>query len=462
MSVLWTGKALAEACGGKLSGDFEASGVSIDTRSLTPGDLFVALTDQRDGHDFVKAAFAAGAAGALVTHRPDGVREDAPLVIVADVLSALEQIARAARARTGAKVVAVTGSVGKTGTKEMLRTALGGQGRVHAAEKSYNNHWGVPLTLARMPADTDFAVLEIGMNAPGEIGPLSKLAQPDVAVITTVAPVHMAAFKNVRGIAKAKAEIFEGLKAGGTAVLNREDKTYPMVSRRARKVDATQIRFGVDAGRPEYKLWLATVSADQTKISMRRHGKKLNFTLGAAGRHLAMNAMATLAAVEGLGGDVDAAAKALADWSVPEGRGARWLVETPSGTITLIDESYNANPTSMAAALEVLKAADGTRKLAILGDMLELGPDEAAIHAALADQVKGIDTVHSSGPLMESLHKALGQTQKGAWYPSSDALVADIKSLVQGGDAVMVKGSLGARMGQVVAAVKALGTAKRL
>lgn len=461
MSVLWTGQALAKACGGELTADFEANGVSIDTRSLTPGDFFVALKDQRDGHDFVKAAFAAGASGALVTHRPGGVREDAPLVIVPDVLAALEAIGKAARARTQAKVVAVTGSVGKTGTKEMLRTALSGQGRVHAAEKSYNNHWGVPLTLARMPADTDFAVMELGMNAPGEIGPLSRMVKPDVAMITTVAAVHMAAFKNIRGIAKAKAEIFEGLAKGGVAVLNREDKTYPILSRAARKVDAAQIRFGGDTGRPEYKLWLVSGSGNATRIAARIRGKKLSFMLGAPGRHLAMNALGTLAAIEGLGADVNRAAEALADWSVPDGRGARWHVETPKGVITLIDESYNANPTSMSAALSALKDTKAKRRVAILGDMLELGEDEATLHKELFPSVLGIEVVHCCGPLMKGLFDALPKLQQGKWYETSAVMSANIESLVSVGDAVMIKGSLGSKMGQVGEAVKALGQAKR-
>jgi len=461
MSVLWTGRALAKACDGALSADFEATGVSIDTRSLKKGELFVALTDQRDGHDFVKAAFAAGAGGALVTHRPRDVPSDAPLVVVPDVLCALERIGRAARARCGAKVIAVTGSVGKTGTKEMLRSMLAPQGKVHAAEKSFNNHWGVPLTLARMPEDTDFAVLELGMNHPGEIGPLSRMVEPDVAIITTVAPVHMLAFKNIRGVAKAKAEIFEGLKPGGVAVINREDKTYPQISRAARKADAEQLRFGWDAGRPEFKIRRCSVSGEKTTVAARLRGKKLTFEIGAPGRHLAMNALAALGAVESTGADVFFAAKTLADWSVPDGRGAQWLVTMGAKSLTLIDESYNANPVSMRAAFDVLRSTQATRRVAILGDMLELGADELALHAQLAASTDGIDVIHCCGPMMQELHKALPVAQKGAWFASSDQATKRIAELVKSGDAVMIKGSLGSRMGQVGEAVKQLGAAKR-
>lgn len=461
MSVLWKGNALAKACGGELSHDFEASGVSIDTRSLRTGDLFVALTDQRDGHDFVKAAFEAGASAALVTHRPNGVPSGSPLIIVPDVLIALEQIGRAARARCNAKVVAVTGSVGKTGTKEMLRTALAPQGKVHAAEKSFNNHWGVPLTLARMPQDTDFAVLELGMNHPGEIGPLSRMVEPDVAIITTVAPVHMLAFENIRGVAKAKAEIFEGLKAGGTAVINREDKTYPQISRAAKKAGAVQLRFGIDAGRPEFKIRRCDVSGEQTNVAARIRGKKLNFTLGAPGKHLAMNALAALGAVESIGADVKRAAEALARWSVPDGRGAQWQITLEGGTLTLIDESYNANPVSMRAAFDVLRATTAKRRVAILGDMLELGADEAVLHADLAEATDGLDQIHCCGPLMQGLHEALPKQQRGTLFATSTEAKNQIADLVRPGDAVMIKGSLGSKMGQVGEAVKQLGAAKR-
>ena len=258
--TLWTRDEAAAATGGASPRPWSASGVSIDTRSLAPGDLFVALTAARDGHDFVAQALANGAAAALVSRRPEGVPEDAPLLVVPDVLEALRALGRAARARFAGRVVAVTGSVGKTGSKEMLRTALGAQGSVHAAEKSFNNHWGVPLTLARMPADRDFAVIEIGMNAPGEIAPLARLARPHVALITTVEAVHLAAFRDVRGIAREKAAIFEGLEPGGAAVINRDIATYPILLAAARRAGARAVRFG-RTGRPEFRLMEVRVGA---------------------------------------------------------------------------------------------------------------------------------------------------------------------------------------------------------
>jgi UDP-N-acetylmuramoyl-tripeptide--D-alanyl-D-alanine ligase len=325
MSVLWTGRDAAAATGGRTTADWSATSVSIDTRTLEPGALFVALTDQRDGHDFVAAALEAGAAAALVSRVPDGVSADAPLLIVDDVLRALQDLARAARARSAARVIAVTGSVGKTGAKEMLRTALGVQGRVHAAERSLNNHWGVPLTLARMPAETDFAVIEIGMNHAGEIMPLSRLARPDVAVITTVAAVHMEAFDSIEQIAQAKAEIFAGLAEGGTAVLNANIETLPILRQAAARVTDDILTFGTAAD-ADFRLDSAKVVGTTTSIRATFRGREVLFKLGAPGRHLAMNALAVLAAVAAVGADAALAMMELGNWQAPDGRGAtrRW------------------------------------------------------------------------------------------------------------------------------------------
>jgi UDP-N-acetylmuramoyl-tripeptide--D-alanyl-D-alanine ligase len=472
--TLWTRDEAAAATGGASPRDWSATGVSIDTRSLAPGDLFVALTAARDGHDFVSAALDKGAAAALVSRRPEGVPDDAPLLVVPDVLDALRALGRGARARFRGRLVAVTGSVGKTGSKEMLRTALATQGGVHAAEKSFNNHWGVPLTLARMPPDRDFAVIEIGMNAPGEIAPLARLARPHVALVTTVEAVHLAAFRDLRGIAREKAAIFEGLEPGGAAILNRDIPTYPILLAAARRAGARPVRFG-RAGRPEFRLVEARVGAATTCAEARAHGAPFLFRLAAPGRHLAMNALGVLAAVEALGGDIARAAMGLAQWQAPEGRGARWTVLLGpgglDGAITLIDESYNANPAAMTAALEVFAGEapqDGMgrvrrgRRVAFLGDMLELGDRERELHASLAGvaAIRAVTTVHCAGPRMRALHEALPAAQRGEWFADAEAMAARAGRLVDAGDIAMVKGSFGSRVGQVVEAIKRMGDAR--
>ncbi|MFS4437323.1 UDP-N-acetylmuramoyl-tripeptide--D-alanyl-D-alanine ligase [Paracoccaceae bacterium GXU_MW_L88] len=470
---LWTAAEAAKATGGKAQGEWDVNGVSIDTRTIEKGDLFVALKDQRDGHDFVAQALEKGAGAALVSHLPEGVATDAPLLIVDDVLPALEKLGLAARARTQAKVIAVTGSVGKTGTKEMLRSALAGQGKIHAAEKSYNNHWGVPLTLARMPQDTDFAVIEIGMNHPGEIGPLARMAQPHVAIVTTVAPVHIAAFENVAGIAREKAAIFEGLVPGGTAVINRDIDTYPILYREAKARAGKVLRFG-QTGRPDYRLTRIQLQDEGTQFKLRHAKTDRLVKLAAPGRHLAQNASAVLAAVEAAGADPARAALALADWRPPPGRGARWEIhrsEMDGEVIDLIDESYNANPASMGAALDVLAASrplDGYgrvargRRIAILGDMLELGETEAEAHAAIAanPSMAQIDRVYCVGPLMRALYDALPRNKRGDWVERSSEFLPRLGRMIDEGDVVMVKGSLGSKMGLIVDGIKKLGDAR--
>ncbi|MEM9013215.1 MAG: UDP-N-acetylmuramoyl-tripeptide--D-alanyl-D-alanine ligase [Pseudomonadota bacterium] len=474
MTPLWTAEDAQAATGGTGPGGWAATGVSIDTRTLAPGDLFVALTDRRDGHDFVAAALKAGAAAALVSRVPKGVAEDAPLLRVEDTLAALRALGAAARARTRAQVIAVTGSVGKTGTKEMLRTALTPQGRVHASDRSYNNHWGVPLTLARMPAATDFAVIEIGMNAPGEIAPLSALTRPHVALVTNVSAVHIAAFRSVRAIAHEKALIFSGLAPGGAAILNRDSATYPSQLRIARRHAARLVRFGA-TGRPELRLVEARAGDHSTTIDARVEGRPLLFKLGAPGRHLALNALGALAAIGAAGGDITRAAVGLASWRAPEGRGARWRISLGDaaldGEILLIDESYNANPASMEAALEGLAAASTKddvgrvakgRRVAFLGDMLELGTDEVAFHRDLAglSALREIDRVHCAGALMRHLHAALPPACQGQWFETAEDLAAEARRLVDAGDVTMVKGSNGSRISRVVDAIRELGDAR--
>jgi UDP-N-acetylmuramoyl-tripeptide--D-alanyl-D-alanine ligase len=368
----------------------------------------------------------------------------------------------AARARTKAKVIGVTGSVGKTGTKEMLRAALQVQGKVHAAVRSFNNHWGVPLTLARMPADTDFAIIEIGMNHPGEIGPLARMAQLDVAVITIVAAVHMEAFDSVDQIAEEKAAIFEGLSAEGVAVVNPDIPTFATIE--AVRGAGKTILFGKSE---DADIQMKSVHAtDQgSAVDAMLHGEPILFKVGAPGAHLAMNGLAVLGAVEAVGGDVAQGMLALASWQAPSGRGQRFTVklEDKGGAIALIDESYNANPTSMQAALAVLASArppaESGHRVAFLGDMLELGPQELDIHAGLAAcaAMEHLDRVHTSGERMASLHAALPDHLRGQHFDTAAEMATCVNRLLDSGDVAMVKGSLGSKVGQVVTAIKTLG-----
>lgn len=472
---LWTASEAAAATGGRAVGDWAVNGVSIDTRTIQPGDLFVALTAARDGHDFVAQALEKGAGAALVSHVPEGVASDAPLLIVPDVLAGLEALAVAARARTGAKVVAVTGSVGKTSTKEMLRVVLGGQGKTHAAEASYNNHWGVPLTLARMPQDTDFAVIEIGMNHPGEIAPLARLARPHVAMITTVAAAHLEAFENIEGIAREKASIFEGLEPRGVAVVNGDLPTSAILEDVAHAHAARMITFG-EAARNHHRLTEVHLVDDVTVAQGRAWRRPVLFKVMAAGRHFAVNAMGVMAVAQALGLDTTMAASDIALWQPPAGRGFRQKVQLDKvmeeQVMDLIDDAFNANPTSMAAALEVLAAAQPTdglgrvakgRRVAILGDMLELGPDEMALHEGIASlpYIQAIDVIHCVGPRMNRLWQALPAPKRGDWTEEAKPMAERAHRLIDAGDVVLVKGSKGSKVSLVVDAIKKLGQGAR-
>lgn len=461
--ALWTASEAVAATGGVSAFYWEVEGVSIDTRTLQKGDLFVALKDVRDGHDFVAQALAAGAGAALVSRVPDDVPQDAPLLIVDDVLGGLEALGRAARARTQAKVIGVTGSVGKTSTKEMLRSCLEGQGRVHAAEKSYNNHWGVPLTLARMPRATDYAVIEIGMNHPGEIAPLAKMADLDVAMITIVAPAHLEAFENIDGIAREKAAIFEGLRPEGSAIVNGDLDVSDLLVERAPK---GCIRFGTA---PDCDWQLAQVSeTEHSTVSRAQHdGEALLFKVNAPGKHFAMNGLGCLAACVAAGADLGQSVVALGGWQPPQGRGQRHFIAlNPADEtvgIDLFDDAYNANPASVGAALNVVSLVTPPstrgRRVAILGDMKELGQTEAKLHADLAhhEAMAGIDVVHCVGPLMKHLYEALPAEKRGRWSDTSHQMAAHPSQLVQAGDVVMVKGSLSMKMALIVDATRKLG-----
>ena len=468
--MLWTSDEAVAATGGRTTAPWAAGGVSIDTRTLQPGDLFVALKDVRDGHDFVAQALEKGAAAALVSRVPDGLSSGAPLLVVPDVLKALEDLGRAARARAWARVVGVTGSVGKTSTKEMLRVVLGGQGRVHAAEASYNNHWGVPLTLARLPREADFAVIEIGMNHPGEIAPLSHMARPDVVVVTTVAPAHLEAFDSIEGIAHEKAAIIDGLQPGGVAVLNADIATSALLQAKAHEAQARAVTFGAAEG-ADYRMVSVQIGDDSTVVRATRQGQPVLYKVMSPGRHFAANGLAVLAVADALGLDPVISATDLGRWQPPAGRGVRErimldLVEETG--FDLIDDAFNANPASMAASLEVLVNArpqDGIgsrakgRRIAILGDMLELGPTEAALHAAIAETpgLAAIDLIHCVGPRMKALHAALPRGQRGDWVATAAELVPRARHLIDAGDIILVKGSKGIKVSLMVDALRKLG-----
>ncbi len=458
--TLWTAAEAAEATGGRSIGDWTVDGISIDTRTIAPGDLFVALTAARDGHDFVAQALANGAGAALVSRIPEGVAADAPLLLVEDVQTGLEALGVASRARCAARVIAVTGSVGKTSTKEMLARMLSDQGRTHAAVASYNNHWGVPLTLARMPRDTEFAVIEIGMNHPGEIAPLARQARPHVAMVTTVAAVHLEAFEDVAGIAREKAAIMEGLEPGGLAVLNADIGEASVLESEAVRLGASTVWFGEQA--KEYHLRAVAIEGEETVAQADAMGHGLELHIQSLGAHFAMNALGALACVAGVGANVEQAAQSLALWSPVKGRGQRESIAMGDGHVTMLDDSYNANPTSMAAALAVLAATPGTgRRIAYVGDMKELGPDEQSLHAGIAglEAVAGIDCIHCIGPLMKALHAALPDDKRGACYATSAEALPDLAGQIAGGDIVLAKGSLSMGLGRIVDGIREMGHA---
>jgi UDP-N-acetylmuramoyl-tripeptide--D-alanyl-D-alanine ligase len=451
---LWTVAEMAAAMGAERQGVLPSAipGVSIDSRTVAPGEAFFALADRRDGHDFVDAALAAKAGLAVVgAERRGQFPHDAPLLLVPDVLPALRDLAAAARKRTNAKVIGVTGSVGKTSTKDALLLALQKEGEAHASVASYNNHWGVPLSLARCPASARYVILEMGMNHAGEIEPLSRLARPHVALITAIAPVHLEFFGTLAKIADAKAEIFLGLEKGGAAVLNRDNSQFAHLLRRAKETEVARVvSFGQHA-KADARLIKFALHPECSTVEANILGTELTYKIGAPGHHLVVNSLAVLAAAELVGADLALAALALAQFKPPAGRGK--LIEL------LIDESYNANPASVEAALALLgRATIGPhgRRIAVLGDMLELGPRAKALHRGLIAPVNanGIDLVFCCGPLMRALWQALPAGRRGGYAEDPAALEAQVLSAMRAGDVVMVKGSLGSRMGPIVKALQ--------
>jgi len=454
---------MATAMNADVSGTMPAgvTGLSIDSRTVAPGDAYFAIKgDVHDGHAFVDAALKAGASLAVVSaDKRDAFAADAPLLVVDDVLAGLVALAHASRARLGAKVIAVTGSVGKTSTKEMLRQVFAAQGETHASVASFNNHWGVPLSLARCPADVAFAIFEIGMNHAGEIETLVKMVRPHVAIIPTVEPVHLEFFKNVEAIADAKAEIFTGVEPGGVAVLNRDNAQFARLQRQAKKVGIANIAsFGAHKS-ADARLRDLSLHPECSAVHASIIGRDVTYKLGMPGRHMALNSLAVLAAASLAGADLARAALALSDARPASGRGVRQVLDIGHGSATLIDESYNANPASMAAALNVLGAAAlgaRGRRIAVLGDMLELGPTGAELHRGLVDAVKAnhVDTVFCCGPLMRNLWDALPTGVRGGYAESAEALESQVVAAIRDGDAVMIKGSLGSKMKSIVKALE--------
>ncbi len=462
MTALWIQAELGAALGTEPSEppNTPVNGVSIDSRTLEAGDLFFAIKgDAHDGHDHVGRAFEAGASAAVVSReRAHELASLGSVFAVDDTLKSMESLGLAARARSNAKIVAVTGSVGKTTAKEMLRAMLTACGATHASAASYNNHWGVPLTLARMPADARFGVFEMGMNHAGEIAPLTRMARPHVALVTTIAPVHIEHLGSIEAIADAKAEIFLGLEPHGTAVLNRDAPQFVRLKTAATAGGARVWSFG---GGADCDAELVDVEATDggSRVRARVLTRELTFALGALGDHMAQDALGALLTAEALGADVHACAAALRRFSPQKGRGERFSVPTPDGPATIIDESYNANPASMRAALALLAAAKPGpkgRRIAVIGDMLELGPKAAAMHAELAADLSAskVDLLFGAGPLTRALYEAAPASMRAAWTERSSELADEVARTLRGGDIAMIKGSNGSRMGPLVSALR--------
>ena len=463
---LWTYDEAARATGGRSPGPWTATGVSIDSRTITPGDLFVALCGpDHDGHDYAGHALECGAAAAVVSHRPDNVSDVANLLTVDDTNVALEMLGVHARNRSTAKVLAITGSVGKTGTKEALKMALSATAPCCASASSLNNHWGVPLSLSRLPQDTGYGVFEVGMNHAGEIRPLANLVRPHIAIVTTVEATHLEFLGSVEAIADAKAEIFEGLTPGGTAILNRDNEHYDRLAGIARESGAEVITFGF-AAEADARAEKVALHAECICVAADIRGTRITYKMRTPGRHWARNSLAVLAAVDALGADLGLGALALGDLTPPSGRGRRHRVQGVDGEFTVIDDSYNASPPSVRAALEVLGGADvvaGGRRIAVLGDMLELGADADRLHTELASDLtaNGVERVFTCGKHMRRLFDALPMSLRGSHAETSGDLAPFVSRFIGPGDVVLIKGSFASAMGQIVESLLTVETQKR-
>ncbi len=453
-SALWTAAELAAATGGVASADFVVTGVTFDSREVRSGDLFIAMRGEAtDGHRFVAAALSAGAAGIICEAPIDG-----PHVLVGDGYQALVALGVAARARSRATIIGVTGSAGKTGTKEALAAALDRwqPGRVHRSVKSYNNHTGVPLSLSRMPRDAGYAVLEMGMNHAGELAELTRMVRPHVAIVTTVAPAHQEFFPTVEDIARAKGEIFQGLEPSGIAIIPADSPYLPILDEAAMAYVQTVVRFGTTTGATVRALdWVVDRDTGGSIVTAQVHDATLCFTLAPPGDHWVANAMAVLAAVAAVGGDLPAAGLALAELPGLAGRGARVTLTLSEGTALLIDESYNANPASMAATLMQLGREPATRRIAVLGAMKELGEQSAALHAALADHLMTaqVDQAWLVGDEMVPLANALVGRVEFTHVPGVDAVLSGLAAGLRPGDVLLVKGSNSVGLSRIVAAL---------
>ena len=458
--ALWDWDEAAAAAGGQADGvpAMAIDGVSIDSREIGAGDLFVALTDQRDGHDFVPAAFKAGASAALVCNDYRRAEGDGALIRVTDVLAGLEALGMARRGALAgsARVLAVTGSVGKTSTKEMLRVALEKVGKTHAAQKSFNNHWGVPLTLARMARDSAYGVFEIGMNHAGEIRSLTKMVRPHVAIITTVAPVHIGHFASEAEIARAKGEILEQVEPGGIAILNRDNCHFELLRRLAEEFGVEVMTFGL-AREADIRPDVLELGEAGSRVEAVLGGERVTYEIGAPGQHLVMNSLAVLGALQWLGADVEMALRGIGEFGVLAGRGARTVVDVDGrgGRALIIDESYNANPASVVAALQAMALVPRDaypRRIVVLGDMLELGERSVELHVGLKTPIDeaGADLVFACGANMCALYHALDVKKRGLWAETATGIMETVLDMLRPGDVVMVKGSLGSRMGPIV------------
>lgn len=453
---LWTSEEAIKATNGWVGGAWHVNGVSIDSRTISDGDLFIALKGpNHDGHDHVVQALAGGGAAAIVSKVPENLAQHSAILKVENTMIALQALAKFARARANAKIIAVTGSVGKTGTKEALKSALMSTESCHASSGSLNNQWGVPLSMARMPRDVNFGIFELAMNHAGEIRTLTKQVRPHVAIVTTIAPAHLKFLGNLKAIAAAKAEIFEGLVYGGIAILNYDNQYFDFLASKARDYGAEVISFGMselaDVHAEKYFL-----TGDFICVRARIRGRQITYKMRIAGTHWVRNSLAVLAAVDAVGADIGLSALALGEFQLPCGRGRRHHVTTRNGQFTVIDETHNASPAAVRAAFEVLgsiEPADHGRRIAVLGDMLELGPSADELHAALAKDISTHEVQHvfTCGPHMRHLREAIPVCKRaGTHVDTSSDLVSQILSFVRPGDTILVKGSFGVAMRCVV------------
>ena len=454
-ATLWTKESVCAATGGTGGGDWSATGVSIDSRTIKPGDLFIALKGPyTDGHEHVIQALTNGAAAVLIDRRPDGLAENGQVVTVPDTMAALNDLGKAARNRSSAKIIAVTGSVGKTGTKDALLNALNLQGKTSASAHSYNNQWGVPLSLARMPAEAEYGIFEIGMNHRGEIKLLSQMVRPHVSIITTIEPAHIEFFHSIEDIADAKSEIFLGMM-GGTAILNRDNPHYVRVAKEAKAPNIKRVFSFGKHPKADARLINRVADCSGNNVEAVICGRRIGYRLGVPGQHLVQNSLAVLTAIYAVGADVAAAAQTLNDLAPIPGRGERLKIEIDDGVFTIIDESYNANPASMRAAIEtlaVMQPGPCAKRIAVLSDMCELGERSSDYHVELAETLStsGIDKVYACGKHMATMFDALPAGLKGGFSRSTAELGQIISKNIRAGDVVTVKGSLAGGMKTVV------------